>query len=399
MKKGERKSSENKIPVQLIRNATVFSPRKLGKRDVLLIGEKIFAMEPELSLSAIRDLGCECEVLDARGEWLVPGLIDPHQHLLGGSGEEGFSSQSFEISLSELVKAGITSVVGCLGVDTTMKTMEGLLAKVKAFDEQSFSAFVWTGGYSVPPDTLLKSVRHDILFVQEVIGAGEIAIADERATEPDDRELAKLVTDVHVGGSLSKKAGVTHFHVGEGDNGLAILFRLLENFVVKAEWLYPTHVQRTEKLLKQAVKLAKLGATVDMDLQEDDLAEVLEKYRKGKGPEDKLTFSSDAGSKSPQLLFSRIQKCVREDGYAIEEILPFFTENTARILKLGHKGKIAVGCDADLLVIEPSEMRILESFSRGRRLIREGEFQAKDKFLETSNRRYEVTGRDELEAA
>ena len=52
------------------------------------------------------------ETVDAEGGFVVPGLIDPHEHLLGGSGESGFSSQTPEITLSEIVAAGITTVVG-----------------------------------------------------------------------------------------------------------------------------------------------------------------------------------------------------------------------------------------------------------------------------------------------
>jgi hypothetical protein len=41
--------------------------------------------------------------------------------------------------------------------------------------------------------------RGDILFVDEVIGAGEIAISDLRATEPDAASLARLVSEAYIG--------------------------------------------------------------------------------------------------------------------------------------------------------------------------------------------------------
>ena len=52
------------------------------------------------------------EKIDAKGGYATPGLIDPHQHVLGGSGEKGFASQTPEISASEIAEAGITTVVG-----------------------------------------------------------------------------------------------------------------------------------------------------------------------------------------------------------------------------------------------------------------------------------------------
>src|SRR5215212_2761818 len=108
--------------VVVIENGEVFTPAPIGKADVLLIGDtiqKIGAVNRE----ALAKLDVETEFVDAADCFVVPGLIDPHEHLLGGSGESGFSSQTPELHFSEIVSAGITSVIGCLGVDTTMKTM------------------------------------------------------------------------------------------------------------------------------------------------------------------------------------------------------------------------------------------------------------------------------------
>lgn len=79
------------------------------------------------------------------------------------------------------------------------------------------------------------------MFIDEVIGAREIAIADERATEPSIRELAKLVVDTRTGGKLSKKAGVTHFHIGPGKRLMKCLEEMLdsEQFEIDPCWLYP----------------------------------------------------------------------------------------------------------------------------------------------------------------
>src|SRR3954470_10929746 len=167
----------------LIENGEIYAPAPLGQRDVLILNDRI-AKIGELDARALSLLGLELDVIDASGCVVTPGLIDPHQHLLGGSGEEGFSSQTPEINVSEIVSAGITTVVGCLGVDTTMKTMAGLLARAKALKEEGLSAFVWSGGYNVPPTTITGTIRDDIMFIDEVIGAGEIAIADERSTDP-----------------------------------------------------------------------------------------------------------------------------------------------------------------------------------------------------------------------
>jgi len=193
----------------LIENGDVYAPEPKGRMSLLLCAGKILKLGP-LDPRDLDRLGLEYERIDADGCLVTPGLIDPHEHLLGGSGEKGFSTQTPEIHLAEIVGAGITTVVGCLGVDTTMKTPAGLLARAKALREEGLTAFIYSGGYNVPPTSILDSVRDDILFIDEVIGAGEVAVADSRATEPSAAELARLASNAHIGGLLSNKAGVTH---------------------------------------------------------------------------------------------------------------------------------------------------------------------------------------------
>lgn len=155
----------------LIVNGKIYSPEPQGRRDVLLMGDRI-ARIGEIDRRAVEALGLELAVIDATDCLVTPGLIDPHEHLLGGSGEQGFSTQTPEIFLNELISSGVTTVVGCLGVDTITKTMPGLLSRAKALREEGLTAFIYTGGYNVPPTTLTGSIRQDLLFVEEVLGAG-----------------------------------------------------------------------------------------------------------------------------------------------------------------------------------------------------------------------------------
>src|SRR5215213_3032889 len=142
----------------LIENGEVYAPGPAGRQSVLVVGGRVGKMGA-VDRRALEATGLELEVIDATGCVVTPGFIDPHEHIAGGSGEEGFASQTPEIHAGEIVSAGITTVVGCLGVDTTTKTLPGLLARAKALREEGLSAFVWTGGYSVPPTTLTGSVR------------------------------------------------------------------------------------------------------------------------------------------------------------------------------------------------------------------------------------------------
>lgn len=382
----------------LIEGGDVYDPAPLGKRSILIVDERIQKVG-QVERAAVERLDVECEIVDAEGCLILPGFIDPHEHLLGGSGEGSLALQTPMLLPSEIVRAGVTSVVGTLGVDTTMKTIAGLLARVKSMREEGLSAWMWSGGYNVPPTTVMGSIRSDMLFVDEVIGAGEIAISDERSLNQSGQELAKLVRDTHVGGLLSGKAGLTHFHVGEEETRLEPLRELIEDFQVKAEWMYPTHVQRNERLLREAIDLANAGASVDFDVVNEDLARWFAFYVDNGGPLERLTISSDADSSTPDILAEQVRGLVTTHGFSLDLVLPLVTTNPARILKLPRKGRVADGCDADMLVVEPETLIIRDVIVRGQRLVQNGEVVHREKFLQKSKRAFEIVGDKAPDAA
>jgi beta-aspartyl-dipeptidase (metallo-type) len=375
----------------LIENGDVHAPEPLGRRSVLLVDGRIGKIG-DVDRRALDALGVEHRVVDARGGIVAPGLIDPHQHLLGGSGEGGLSLQTPPLFLGELVAYGVTTVVGTLGVDTTMKTMSGLLGRVKALKEEGLGAYLWSGGYNVPPVSVLRSVREDMLFIDECLGAGEVAIADERALAPQPHDLARLVHDVHVGGLLSGKAGVTHFHVGSGPQRLRLLRDLVEQHDVPVEWLYPTHVQRNEALLDEALALGARGMTMDFDTTERDLARWFGYFLEHGGDPERLTVSSDADSGTPRRHWEELCRLVVRHGHPAERVLALATRNVARVLKLERKGRLAVGCDADVLVLERGTLDIVHVIAGGKEMVTDGRVVVRDRFLEESSRHYVLDG-------
>ncbi|MEW5927503.1 MAG: amidohydrolase family protein [Gemmatimonadota bacterium] len=376
----------------LIENGELYCPEPRGRGSLLVANEVIEKMG-EVDCRALDALGVEYEAIDAAGCVVAPGFLDPHQHLLGGSGEGSLALQTPMLFLHEIVPAGITSVIGTLGVDTTMKTISGLLARVKALGEEGLESWMWTGGYNVPPTTVMGSIRSDLMYVDEVVGAGEVAISDERSLNQSGQELAKLVRDAHVGGLLTGKAGVTHFHVGEEDTRLWPLRELVEDFQVKVEWLYPTHVQRNEKLLDEAIELAKAGAHVDFDTAEQDLAKWFRYYLDHDGPLDRLSISSDADSGHPLIYFEQWRSLVLREGQPLERVLPIVSLNPARAVKLDvRKGTLEVGKDADIVVLDRDTLDVREVIARGNRMVRDGQVAKREKFLEKSFRRIRLTG-------
>ena len=102
----------------LIKNAKIYAPEYLGISDVLIGGGKILKIDKDLPTINEYDV----EVIDGNGKLLFPGLIDGHVHILGGGGEGGAKTRTPEIMLTDIIKAGVTTVVGVLGTDGCTRT-------------------------------------------------------------------------------------------------------------------------------------------------------------------------------------------------------------------------------------------------------------------------------------
>ncbi len=77
--------------MKLIQNIDVYAPQHLGKKDVLIINDKIVKIKDAGSISADGFLS-EAERINGEGLLLTPGFIDSHVHVLGGGGEGGFEA-------------------------------------------------------------------------------------------------------------------------------------------------------------------------------------------------------------------------------------------------------------------------------------------------------------------
>ena len=104
------------MKITLLENGAVYTPEAVGQRSILLAGETI-AHIGDIDVAALRRMPFDVEVVDASGCVIVPGLIDPHSHLIGAGGENGYITRTPELLLSDITSAGITTVVGCLGTD------------------------------------------------------------------------------------------------------------------------------------------------------------------------------------------------------------------------------------------------------------------------------------------
>lgn len=133
--------------IKVIKGAVVYAPNYLGEKDIVIADSKIEGIYDNLKIP--QDF-IDIEIIDGSGKIAVPGFIDGHVHIIGGGGEGSFKTRTPEISFSEIVNAGITSIVGCIGTDGICRDMRTLLAKVFALEEEGISAYCYTGSYEFP---------------------------------------------------------------------------------------------------------------------------------------------------------------------------------------------------------------------------------------------------------
>jgi beta-aspartyl-dipeptidase (metallo-type) len=361
------------VTLTLIRNANLYAPTPLGTQHLLIGGGRILWIGKD-ALDLPASLRAVSRIVDAAGRCMIPGLIDGHVHVTGGGGEAGFRTRVPPVSLSRFTTAGITTVVGLLGTDDVARGPRELLATIYALREEGLNAYGYAGGYHVPPATLTGSVRGDLVFIEALIGIGEVAISDHRSSQPTLDELLRIASECHIAGVMTGKAGILHLHLGDGERGLALVREALSKSELPARVFNPTHVNRRRALFAEALELARQGCAIDItafpvaaDEDAYPAAEALERYLSGGAPIDRVTISSDAGGCLPCFdadgrvshmdvgsagaLLETLRDALAR-GMTLEAMLPAVTSNPARLLRLSRKGTIAVGNDADLVVLD-----------------------------------------------
>lgn len=384
---------------KLISGITIFDNNQPVVRDLLLAGEKIAAAEEPGKISLT---GLEVKVIDGSGLQAIPGFIDPHVHITGGGGEGGPATRAPEIKVEDCLSCGVTGVIGCLGTDSVTRHPSSLLAKARALEIEGLSTWIFIGAYSLPVPTITGSVRSDIALIDKVIGAGEIAISDHRSSQPTFEEIARLVAECRVGGMLGGKAGVAHFHLGDGSRGLEFLFRLAKETEIPVTQVIPTHINRNRRLFEEGLKWLEKGGYIDLtagpEPTGDDEVSVLlaisEIKRRGNYL-GQVMVSSDANGSLPVFdkngrlvgltvatqkdYFHTFQQLVRQNILSLAEASRVFSKNVAEFYKLQSKGMVAAGYDADLLLLD-EELKLRYVFSRGKTMMENGRLLARSTF-------------------
>ncbi|MFL2567217.1 MAG: beta-aspartyl-peptidase [Flavobacteriales bacterium] len=376
----------------LIKNTNLYSPKSLGKKDILISNGKIVAIDDEIVNHSVFS-----EVWDAKGAITTPGFIDQHIHVIGAGGKHGFASMTPQLHLGDLINCGTTTVVGLLGTDGSTRSIKTLFSKTQALNQEGITAYMYTGYYGLDKVYLMNSLQEDMIYIDSVIGC-KIAISDIRSSYPSALELLRLLRNVRVGGMLSGKKGILHLHLGALSSKMDLLFEIIENYEFPIEHISPTHVGRTKDLFDQAITFAKMGGMIDITTgaskYTDPYKSVLYALDNNVSI-DNMTFSSDGNAgldkldKNNNLVgfksapfdknFEEVINLHKLGGIPIEDALKLITSNPAKNLGLKNKGQVKVNSDADLCFLN-SDLELHTVIANGKFMMQEGALVVKGSF-------------------
>jgi beta-aspartyl-dipeptidase (metallo-type) len=387
--------SDNGKMFTLLRGGEVFAPQEIGRKDILICDEKILAIGDGLATKA-EALG-KVEVIDATGRFVTPGFIDQHLHFLGGGDFEGPLGRVPELHVGGIVRGGVTTAVGIMGIDMEFKGLHGLLVKAHELQRLGLSTYIYTGSFRIPPPYLTTSVRADIVLIERVLGV-KVALAEDTYPNLSLPDFAKVAGEVRLAAGMTGKTAVIHAHIGRNPRRLQPIFDLLQQVNIPLTQIVPTHVnQREPNTLEHAIQFARAGGTIDLSSNLSQRSG----YASGINPDEavkmtlaagislaRVTLSSDANvsmplrdpdgrqvglhNAAPSILHREFCHIVRTNRLKLSEALPLVTSNVAGALGIQHrKGSLRRGCDADVTVLTP-DLAVDTVISRGQVMVREG---------------------------
>ena len=388
--------------ISVIKGIKVYSPKYEGIKDIVIVSDKIEGVYENIDVS---NTFVPINIIEGTGKLLFPGFIDSHVHISGGGGEGGFKTRTPEIKFSDLINAGITTVVGCIGTDGICRDMRSLIAKANALEEEGITTYCYTGSYEIPVKTITESIKGDLMMVNKIIGVGEVALSDHRSSQSSLNDFINTVAQARVGGLLSGKAGIVNVHLGDGARRLEYLFSIIEETEIPPTQLLPTHINRSKKLFKVGIDYAKKGGFIDLTTSSDPKYLEPEELRASEGLKmlldndvkiDNITFSSDGNGSMPvfdseghltglgicsvKSLYGEVKESINTYNIAIEEALKVITSNVASVLKLQNKGQIEKGRDADFVLVDENTLKIDKVIAMGKLVVDNGEAIVKGTF-------------------
>lgn len=340
----------------LIKNGLVVVDGEIKFKDILIENEKIVEISDEI----IKDGE---EILDAKGHYIIPGIIDPHVHMR----DPGLThKEDFETGSKACAKGGVTTFFDMPNTIPNTVTEEELLKKKKGAIGRSYVDYgFYFGGSKLDNSTEVEKVK-DLVVATKVfmnVSTGNMLVEDEKILE-NIFKASKLV-GVHAEGEmvqkaieLSEKTGTPVYlcHLSTKEEVEMVREGKKKGLKIYGE-VTPHHLFLNEKdVLKNSLLRMKPELKTKEDneaLWEGIIDGTIDTIGTDHAPHrleeklEKLTFGIPGVEHSLEIML----KGVVGGRITLNDLTKIMSENTAKIFGIKNKGKLEIGYDADLVII------------------------------------------------
>lgn len=196
----------------LIRNAKIVNEGVIFEGDVLIEGKMIVEIASQISAKS-----SSTKIIDAEGNYLIPGIIDDQVHFR----EPGLTHKGTIFTESRAaVAGGITSFIEQPNTVPNAITQELLEDKYKIAAEKSFTNYSFMmGGSNTNLEELLKTNPKNVAGIKLFLGSstGNMLVDDEEALEKIFSSTQMLIA-VHCEDEATIKANLVKFEEEYGDD-------------------------------------------------------------------------------------------------------------------------------------------------------------------------------------
>lgn len=323
----------------LLKNAEVYNPKYIGKKDILIDKDKIIKIANEIEE--------ECQILNCSDKIICPTFIDGHEHIT-------FKQYYNPI---DIINSGVSTCVGVLANEQEENQMQILLNTANNLKENyNVNTYVLAGSKNCT-----YNIEKYIINYENVVGI-KTALYSEFRPKPN-LSYEKLKNDtikVYNAGIKSNKNVQVHIHLDNPFpiNGSANIEEINSGKIDNLNWLdmivketgipYSifklTHAQ---KYYNRIIEYANKGVYIDYTAFDDKYDKrydyLVEAIKKRKIDLSKISISSDLGilsteknyikKESPITLLKTIRTLIIEKGLTFEQVIPFITTNALAPIK------------------------------------------------------------------
>ncbi|MGL6066786.1 MAG: dihydroorotase [Cetobacterium sp.] len=341
----------------LLKNCKILYKDEESIKDILVIDGKISKV---YNCSEVEELDID-EIIDVDGNWVLPGVIDVHTHMR----DPGLSyKEDFETGSKACAKGGVTTFIDMPNTvpnTTTEKILDDkeINSKYRSYVDYGFHF----GGSRLDNSSEIRKVRNRVASTKIFLNmsTGDMLVEEDKVLENLFKEskivavhaeeemvdraidLAKKFRKPLYLCHLSKESEVEKLRLAKKE-GLKIYGEVAPHHLFlnssMANQLLMMKPELKEKSDNEALWLGLQDGTIDT-IGTDHAPHTLEEKKL------KVTYGIPGVENSLELMLKELGK--KLDMKTLQNIM---SKNPAKIFGIENKGKLEIGYDADLVVVD-----------------------------------------------